>query len=397
MSTSTDDRDIARLRATIESKLEWGGAAEWHSSMYSELSDLVFEQTQVMLSQTTLKRFFGAVNHTGLPSITTLDALSRFAGFENWREFKHTKPRKSLRPYLQQVPAKSVYVSAGFGLAFIFILLFAYRQEAEPIPENMSFSSRPVTTTYPNSVVFDLDLKNPPTDCLFIQQYWDVTKTIRLTRDQTQATGIYYYPGYFRAKLLVNGEIVTEHDLFLKSDGWLGTIEYEPVPKYFTPVQSDSSSLDLPSYLHTEISELGTPLKTVYQYIDDLGDISADNFVLKATVQNTFNDRWAVCEEVQIYVIGTTGAMIVPFAKTGCSSDLYVMLNDNGIDGKKSDLSRLGSSFEEPVPLQIRVVDQNVEVQLNDQVVLNESYNDPVGRLVGVRFKFLGTGKVLSY
>ena len=93
---------------------------------------------------------------------------------------------------------------------------------------------------------------------------------------------------------MVEGKIIKEHDLFLKSHGWLGTIEYEPVPKYFTPEITDHSSLSYPIELETEIKTSKEPLELVYHYVNDLGDISGDHFSLSTRIQNTYAEKSAV-------------------------------------------------------------------------------------------------------
>ncbi len=235
------------------------------------------------------------------------------------------------------------------------------------------------------------------TDSLLIQQYWDPTKTISITQDQQQATGIYYFPGYFRAKLLVAGRSVREHDLFLKSDGWLGTIEYEPVPKYFDPIVLNYSGLKCPQEVVEEVAGRDQPISTVFHYVNDLGQVSGDNFSFKTTIQNTFDDRWAVCQSMRIYFIGTEGAMIIPFAKIGCSSENNLMLNDKYLSGKKHDLSDFSADFTEPTELEIRVNNKQVVVKIDDKTVYALAYNKSVGRLVGLRFKFKGIGEVLDF
>ena len=126
MAEKFKQQDLKRLQKEIESKLEWGEADSWHSSMFDELSEKVFESTQVMLSVPTLKRFFGVVNHQGAPSITTLDALSSFAGKENWRAFRlFNMPAKTKT---RRKPRKSVYVTIGFVLAVITISLVGNRR-----------------------------------------------------------------------------------------------------------------------------------------------------------------------------------------------------------------------------------------------------------------------------
>ena len=150
--------------------MSWGPAATWHSKMFDELSEEIFKATQVVLSVTTLKRFFGVVKHGGSPSITTLDALAKFIGEGNWTSFK-TRRRKKISI---KTPGKSTYVTLGFILAIITISLFSSRRPELVINSSeFEFSSNVLSTEYPNSVVFDFKIPDDlVADSFQIQQYW---------------------------------------------------------------------------------------------------------------------------------------------------------------------------------------------------------------------------------
>lgn len=400
MSQNTiKEEDLKRLRQALEKELGWGAASEWHSSIFKELSERIFDKCHIVLSPVTLKRFWGVVKYEGQPSISTLDTLAQFIDHENWRTFK-LDARKRKRPRLtigKNLTKKTVYVSAGFFAALITVLLVSNKRINEPeLLETVSFSSRPVTNAYPNSVVFDFDLKGVDADSLYIQQYWDETKTISIREDQQQATGIYYFPGYFRAKLVVDGEVARQHDLFLRSNGWIGTIEYEPVPKYFDPIIRPENGLVYPEELAEEIAASPKPLISVFHYINDLGNVSGDNFTLSASLKADWSEKWAVCNAAWIYIIGTGGAMIVPFSKTGCSSNNSLLLNDVYLDGKEHDLSAFGTDLSEFQDIQLVVRNQQMKVLIQGMEVYQATYKQSMGRFVGLRFKFLGLGRVDS-
>ena len=395
---SSENKEILRLREHLEKHLGWGRASDWHSSMYTELSDKIFEKCQVMLSAATLKRFWGAVNHEGAPSISTLDTLSRFLDHANWREFKLEGRKKRKAKLPKHIPRKSLYVTVGFFIALFMILIVGNKRVDDPeVLAAIPFSSRPVTTTYPNSVVFDFDLKNVRSDSILIQQYWDPTKTIRIRRDQKQATGIYYFPGYFRAKLLVDGQSVKEHDLYLRSDGWIGTINYQPVPKYFSLEGSDERQLVCSGDVIEEVKSLEEPMTTTFHYVSDLGSISGDNFTLQSTLKISWNDKWAVCQSARIYVLATDGAMIIPFSSIGCSSNNGLMLNDVFLSGKENDLSAFGTDLSRYTDLEIKVRNKKIFVSINGNQVYEGEYFETMGRLVGLRYRFLGVGEVSSF
>lgn len=397
MAEKYSEKDFIRLRKEIEQCLGWGTVDTWHSKMFEELSEKIFEATQVSLSTTTLKRFFGVVQYKGTPSITTLDALSKFVGKDNWRSFKLSKKRHRIRGFKR--PSKSVYIVIGFVLALVVIsFLGSKRPDLIINASEFSFSSKVLSRAYPNSVVFDFHIpSNLGIDSLTIQQTWDPTKTIVIHKDQQQATGIYYFPGYFRASLLAEGQEAQAHHLFLKSNGWLGLLEYEPVPKYFNPSQENPAQLGIPEEIKKEIMASEKPLVSSLHYIDDLGNISGDNFSLSATIQYEYDDRWAVCQATQIYLIGTDGVMIIPFSKLGCSSDNNLLLNDVYLNGKEHDLSALSTDFTELTKLDIHIKNKAVSILVDGREVYKNRYSDTMGNFVGLRFKFQGIGKVLDF
>ena len=392
---SNDAKDILLLRKAIEKRMGWGPAAKWHSKMFAELSEEIFKETQVVLSVATLKRFFGVVKHDGSASVSTLDALSQFLGSGNWTAFKTQKKRKSFQI---KAPGKPMYVTLGFILAmFIFGLLSNRTPEVVINASDFAFSSKVLSHEFPNSVVFDFLIpKEIHADSFQIQQYWDPTKTIDVEQDQTQATGIYYYPGYFEAKLMVNGQPARTHDLFLKSNGWHAQIEYASAPKYFEPLV-EGRHLRAPEAILQEVRAQENPVVTSFHFVEDLGDLSGDNFRLRATIKNTFDERWAVCHGVRIFCLASTGAFVIPFSKVGCSSDNNLMLNDLYLNGKSNDLSSLSADFTQETTLEVQVVNQEVTLIIDETEVYTGSYQNSMGKLVGMRFKFLGLGEVLDY
>ena len=76
------------MKAHVEKKLGWGPGSDWSNEEYQELSKVILEATGVSLSHTTLKRVWGKVKYANSPSLTTLNALAQYTGFENWRSLK---------------------------------------------------------------------------------------------------------------------------------------------------------------------------------------------------------------------------------------------------------------------------------------------------------------------
>ena len=392
-----DYKLVKKCLYLIESKLDWGNSAEWHNDVFIELSEKIHQSTNVLLSPTTLKRVWGRVNYNSAPSISTLNTLALFSGYHNWRDFKNNF--KEVSWFDKNIaPNFRVIIGSAIVIALVIVSLFSLTSKNDPLKNvdfsKVKFSSRPVTKGLPNSVVFDFNLSNINSDSIYIQQFWDVTKTIKISSDQKQATGIYYFPGRFGAKLLVEGQIIREHNLFIESDGWLGTLDYNPVPKYISNDSIANGKLAFSQNIIDEIKSKESPIVSSFHYVKDFNGFSGDNFTLKTTLKNVFNDRWAVCQTTRIVILGTTGAHIIPFTIPGCISDINLLLNDVYLKGKENDLSAFGIDLSYDRDIEIVFNNKQVIVSVDGQEIYTTKYNEPIGDFVGIRYRFLGAIEV---
>jgi len=171
------DSAVVKLLLIIEQQLDWGDAANWQSKDFENLNELIFDKTKVSLSASTLRRVWGRVEYNHYPSGTTLDTLSRFAGYESWRNFlkQNKKSIPEITSTVVSAPAPPVVrskISWVIGVLLIICLaaFFSFHKKEAPVkPEKYSFTSRKVTRGIPNSVIFDYDAKAAlPTDSIFV-------------------------------------------------------------------------------------------------------------------------------------------------------------------------------------------------------------------------------------
>lgn len=396
MNRYPDYKFVCKCIVLIENKLNWGNSSTWNNSTFIELSEIIQKQTGVLLSVTTLKRIWGRVNYNNAPSESTLNALAMFAGFKNWRVFKNTSTKKPFVTICKTVSKNlGVIFTSAVIMSILFISIYSMRSINTVKKVNYDtvlFKSKSVSESIPNSVVFNFNIENISSDSIYIQQFWDPSKTIKINKNQQQATGIYYYPGYFRAKLVVDGIIKKEHDLFIKSKGWLATIEYTPIPKYIYNVDK----LSFNNNIINEINQLEKPVITSFHYINKFNNFSADNLRLTSIIKNDYVEKWAVCQKTSIIILGTKSAIIIPFSLLGCSSELKGMISEISLNGKQQDLSKLTTNFLESKKIVIDISDKNLTVFIEDKAVFAKKYQNPIGDFVGIRYKFLGAGNVKS-
>lgn len=398
----------------IEKQLGWGKSEDWKTSDFELLSEKIFAKTAVNLSVSTLRRLWGKVKYESEPQPTTLNALAKFLGFKNFREFTDAYPAipeelpyddkkepkkvnfEKTKPSVQKI-AGVVLLALSFG-ALVVWKTNLFKSPAPELDKNQfSFSSQPVSTGIPNSVVFEFDVSNSESDSIFIQQSWDSSKKFQVEKTQNQATSIYYYPGFFNAKLLIDDEIINEHGLLIPSDGWLSLVVKEPIPIYFLQGSTQKNGFiqiteaDLLAENIALQPEL--PISSFY-FVDDFGGFSSQSFSMETRFRNTFSKGNGPCQFAQLAVLTKNIPLVLSFSIPGCTSELGLMLSEKMVDEKKTDLSQLGVNVEEWIDLKLSVVDQKVSLFLNSKLVFEDSYSEDAGEIIGLAYHFEGSGEV---
>lgn len=418
-----DESALALCRRLVEQKLGWGDSSRWTSSDFETLSETIFAETTVSLSASTLKRIWGKVRYESAPQPATLNALARFAGYAGFRELEMTykqsvhvlEPQEDASPksgpkkpqdgkaHVKELIYQNRIFSIGLVAGIVLSLLLAFsltqNRKNEGIADinQFTFSSRPVAAGLPNSVVFTFDVSAAKTDSLFIQQSWDETKRITIKKDQKQATSIYYYPGFYKAKLIVGDTAVSQHDLLVKTNGWLPLIEQAPVPVYFKPAECiRAGKLGLTSeMLQSRNVNLQPTVPWVsYYFVQDFGALSSNDFTLDTRLKNTYSIGSGACQKTMLIVLCENAVMAVPLAIPGCTSALNAMFAETFLKGTEKDLSAFGTSFTDWAKIRLTVKNKKVEVLINDKPALTTTFASDAGRIVGFFYRFQGTGDV---
>ncbi|HWK06492.1 MAG TPA: hypothetical protein VNS58_22815 [Puia sp.] len=454
-----NEHSLEKCRQLIESSLNWGDAAGWTNEDFEDLSERIFDRTELRLSVSTLKRIWGKVRYENSPTAATLNALARFAGYSGWREFLQQHPEQSSAEPPEQAPAisiaqtptagtepppppsfapvrvskpgitrrrlllTSILVSAVLLLGLISLLgLRRHSALPSPIPADLTFSSRKTSEDLPNSVVFNYDASSLHPHTVIIQQSWDTTRREKIPANGKEYTSIYYYPGYFAAKLIVDGTIRKECPVFIKTKGWRGIVHRKPLPIYLTSaeigidedsVAPDASrekpanrrkasrrkvSMGISSAILTEKtgSAIFNNTWVDFDNVREFEEIPADHFTLSTTLRNTSTVEQCLCRKIKITVLGTESAIIIPLADKGCISDLGLLTGDRMINGKNNDLSAFGCDFRDFAQLSCTVEDHRLKILLNQNLIFNTEQRHSIGGIVGIRIAFEGAGEIRS-
>ncbi len=414
----TDEILIEKAKKLVEASSGWGDSIDWTNSDFIALSEKIRESTGVSLSHVTLKRLWGKVKYDSLPNTHTLDTLVQFAGYENWRQFKLKDGNGTLTTPLavnDTVEIKPVIAPAlrrhrprflkNWMVATVVIiialpcLLFFIPVKKERIdPADYHFNSKKVVSVgLPNTVVFDYDATKAPYDSVIIQQSWDVTRQVTVSKNDHQHTAIYYYPDYYQAKLIVGNKIVQRHNLLIKSDGWSPVIMQPDVPVYLTreEVMTNGTMTVTPARILAHNVPMQPVPPTVFiSNVQDFGEIYSDDFVFETALKNDYHEGAAACQVSRVYLLCENRAIWIPLSAKGCVSTADLRFTDYIVSGRQQDLSAFGVDFSKFVKLRIECKNGKAQIYVDDKLAYTVTSNIAKAKIIGIDYSFRGCGTV---
>lgn len=401
------DTELQKCIHKIEEKLAWGEGKNWSSADFQQLSDLILQNTKVLLSSSTLKRVWGRVKYDGKPTTSTLNALAQFIGYENWRAF--TVHEKNSTPYedapQQKVRRKKTFILWSLGAIALSFLVFSFfyktdkdhSPSSQPLPaKDFMFSSQPVVRSIPNSVVFTYDASKAPDDSIFIQQNWDPRRREKVSKENTKHTSIYYEPGYYTAKLVVSNQVVSEHPLLIPTAGWLGTIDHSPIPIYLKQhefvrkKELNASISNVLTYVNPKVEQS----MVKYFNVGNFEPVTVADFSFTSAIKNNYSDGNNACQLSQIMLITDNMPIVIPLSAKGCVSTLNIMSVDQAVSGKNADLSKFGVNFANWVNVRCASNGRKIQYYINNDLAYELPLVSKNTKIVGLAFMFNGTGAV---
>ncbi|MEJ1237065.1 hypothetical protein WBG78_02990 [Chryseolinea sp. T2] len=442
MTKPDDEIHLLHCLTLIENKLNRGPREGWSNYDFDRLIEDIQVVTGVRLSLTTLKRVSGRIKYDSFPTHTTLNALARYVGFEDWREFvrdqersrasggessqstnasstvsgetsTHNDPSAAVQQDQRETTTSTVsartrlytyrrvmWLAAAVPLLLAVYLLIASRKKTHLDSSQFSFrADKMYTVGVPNSVVFHYDASKVPSDSVFIVQTWDMSRKTYVDREKHEHSAIYYYPGYFRTKLIVDGEIVKTHDLQIATDGWLCLVQQEPQPLYFSKDEvehGDSITVGLETLKKYNLEVHPAPPLIRMFNESDMGSIMNDNFVFETELKNPFNEGSNPCQFVQVLIQSKDDVMIIPLSARACVGDLFLYAYGYGVNSKHADLSGFGVDLTKWVKLRVESENKHVKFIVNGKTVYEVDFPDEPKGVVGVQFRFWGPASVRS-
>lgn len=431
MATNDEQYYISECLRAIEDRLNWGNPASWSNYDFVKLAGLIATETGVQLSVSTLKRIWGKVAYQHAPSLTTLNALARYLGYADWRIFQQQyratppaapvgQPATPLDKPAAQVAttaAPASFTSAPppfpasrsrrpqllYGIAGLLVVLgviafMAVKKKAAPDPSDFRFAANKVVSEgVPNSVVFTYDATAATTDSVYIVQTWDIRRKTLVPRNKHEHSAIYYYPGFFRTRLIVDGHTVQRHDLMISTNGWLCLAEQDPVPLYFKKeeyARGDRIEVDTAVLKNYQLPLYPRAPKIRFFNQRDLGKLQNDNFTFETKLKNEFTSGTGACQFVQVLIQCKNDIIIIPLAAKPCTGEATLVAAGAEVNSKDADLSGFGADLSQWTTLRVESRHKTMRFLVNGSLAHTLTFpNDPTG-IVGLQYRFSGLGAV---
>ncbi len=412
MNNSAETEYIEKCLTLIESRINWGASEQWTSYDFEKLSIEIQTATGILLSVTTLKRLWGRLKYTSIPTTTTLNTLANFAGYFDWREFKHQiKLEPQAIGQTSTAPVKSVVKkSAGksgywfpvlFSIALISLfVLFSYVKTDSPIDTSIyNFSSNKIKTEgVPNSVIFNYNAAAAGNDSVFISQSWDISRKVSVPKDKDTYSSIYYKPGYYQAKLIIGNQTVKKHDLMISSGGWVAMIDNDPgTPLYFK--NSEILKRDGVEVAEDLFSQYNVPLQPKlpalrFFNVQDMGGISNDHFIFETILKSNFHQGTAACQRVEVLILCKDDVISIPLCSKGCVGDLTLYVAGEMIESSDTDLSAFGADLNQWVNLKVEAKNHQMHFFVNGKEAYSLPFSHQPSDIIGIEYRFNGTGAI---
>jgi len=350
-----------------------------------------------------------------IPHVSTLNALATFLDYENWNEFK-TKLKNEIKPAIinsnSSINKKKVLLKP-YIISFLLLIIVSFlfysltnSNRKRIISKHLInktdlvfTSKKTVLAGLPNTVVFNYDLSKIAFDSAFIQQDWDKRRRRKIVKENHFHNCIYYYPGFYTAKLIVDDQTIKTFPLFIETNGWIAVYEkkyYQEVPIYLKNIDliKNKSLYVSVADLKTNQIENDKDFYIAFYNARDFGNINCDNFSLETEVKNNPKDGGLTCGYTSISIQGKDGMMTAKFSEKGCTSEVFINFGNVYLAGSKNDLSAFGTDLLNWRNIKYKVVNKQVKILIDNKEIYQLKYDKEIGKLTSISFHFYGCGAV---
>lgn len=395
----------------IEEVFSHGSSAQWTHQHFVLLSEQIEKRTGIIISATTLKRFFGkrSTDHTYLPQLGTRDALSQYAGFENWQNLceqapkRPSKPEESIKLHKNTKPRyrNTKWVTIVFlSIAVLsIIVLFYLNSRSAKVPEYQVTLRNPVDTV-PFTAIFDYQVPANSRDTFFLEM--ENFEKVPLLPHHSTFTQWIKSAGYHSAKLYYKNRVLDTIYINAQNKDWQAGFWRYDLEGQFQPLNQTDTQINGIEYLHIppscvqksgidSLSRYWTEFRLFNNYNANL-----DKCEVSLEARNNKITGGKPCFDIDLELVGENGRIQVVFTQEKCSRFVKLTLGEKQYDGRNYDLSFLSTDVKHWTNFEIITEEKDASILINGVEVFQEQYSQSLGELKGIIIRFFGSGQVRS-
>ncbi len=257
------------------------------------------------------------------------------------------------------------------------------------------FIGKSVSFQIPAEITFQLDLSKINSDNIYIRKSKEDLEGFKVNKSQKEFTAVYAYPGYYKAQLIVDNKLERVNDVFVKSYGWVATLENDNTIEYLSKKDLVCDAMiGLSEEKLNKVRNSTIAPTLTYHYFDQLNPVSGLDFVFETRLKNNFNSSAAPCQNVTIEIVGTNSSFSVPMSMNACTIDQPLVIAGQEYYSTQVALNNLRANLKEWQTFKLQVNGGLAMFFLNDEMQLQLPVLSSMGQIVGFRFRFEGSGEV---
>lgn len=398
---NSDKEYFSLYKQLVATKFQLGeNGGSWKQRDIEYLASLVEEKSGIRLSLSTMKRLWKE-DFVKMPHPNTLNALVSVLDYKDWQTFKIKNANAAADPSMtpQRPKTRILLVSIGIiliGGVVVLILPGFLKSKALPVIKGeIRFSAnKTVTTGVPNTVIFSYDVQNVESDSFMIQQSWNEKERVRIDPNENYFSRIYYYPGFHRAKLIANDSIIRKSRIHIKTDGWEPLVSYnyfDPVPVYIKGSNIVHDGMLKVQQEDVKRSGVNSAEQYLLSYfnIRDYEDVNSDNFFLDMKLKCDSTMNYA-CPGFTVTILTEEHIFNIPMTTKGCVSTIEAKIGEKYFNGNNSNMAVFGGNVYDWQHIELEVVDKNTVLSVNDKIILETTFKQDFGKIVGLVARFTG-------
>ena len=403
---------INKCKLDITYKYFYNKESYFKHSDFKRLSEEIYNISNISIGISTLARIFND-NYLSIPHLTTLDAFAKYLGYENWNEYKRSflnngNTDKTLKSIFFVSKKKLLIITTGILIVSSAIALFTYLytgSQKKKALKNIEFSYCDFNSDeMPVTVFFKYNLNGIKCDSATIQPLGRATSKygdeFRINPNGSLASYTYLWPDAFNPKLTIDGKVVKQLILRLKTGTWKAAVSNMKdifYIKYFNDGEVFESGIMgiTEKILNQNNFPKSDVEQTSYHLFKDFENITGDSIQFTTRIKNNVITRKEKSGSAIISLIFENDELGIPISiDKSPFEELYLEVFNKYFSTKTTDLSFLYTNLEKWNKFRIKTFDKQFELFINDSLVFQTGYEIYPGKLYGIRYLFNGLGEI---